>query len=77
MEATIAADGTFVLHNVAGGHYTVAVIRRLQSSSYNPVPVASATMGARDVLKDGLDPPWKADEVLKIKVACSGQGVRQ
>jgi hypothetical protein len=71
----VAADGAFVLPNIHAGRYQV-VVSRVEARS-DVFPVASATKGTRDVLKDGLESPWPDDDSLKIKVSCSNPGVRQ
>ena len=73
--APIAADGTFEVQNVPVGRYDISLSSVEQP--YNRIPLASATKGARDVLKNGLESPWRDDDILKITVACSGQGVRK
>jgi hypothetical protein len=73
--APIAADHTFELQNVPTGRYDLWVTGADQP--YERIPLAAATKGSRDVLKDGLESPWKDDDVLKITVACPGQEVRQ
>jgi hypothetical protein len=70
--APIAADRTFEVPNVSTGRYDIRVTSVEQPN--NQLPLSSATKGARDVLKDGLESPWKDDGILKITVACSGQG---
>jgi hypothetical protein len=76
IQAPIGGDRTFVLHDVPAGRYTILVTGSAQPWS-SPIPVASAMQGTRDVLKDGLEAPWKDDNLVKIKVACSSQAVRQ
>ena len=73
--APIAADGTFEVQNVPVGRYDISVTSAEQP--YNRIPLASATKGARDVLKNGLESPWRDDDILKITVACSGQAARK
>jgi hypothetical protein len=74
-QAPIAADRTFEVPNVPTGRYDIRVTSVEQP--YNRIPLASAAKGTRDVLKNGLESPWKDDDILKITVACSGQGVRK
>ena len=70
----VAADHTFVLPNIPAGRFHVVVSR--MEARYDVFPVASATKGSRDVLKEGLESPWPDDESLKIKVSCGNPGVR-
>lgn len=73
--APLAADRTFQVPNVSTGRYDISVTSAEQP--YNRIPLASAAKGARDVLKDGLESPWKDDGVLKITVSCASQAVRK
>ncbi|HUB79824.1 MAG TPA: carboxypeptidase-like regulatory domain-containing protein [Bryobacteraceae bacterium] len=67
VESPIAADGTFTIENVPADRFAIQLSPGL--------PLISATKGARDVLKDGLEAPWHDDEALKIKASCPNRGV--
>ena len=75
LQAPIAADGTFVLQNISAGRYKLSVTNRGQP--YQQIPIASAMKGTRDVLKDGVESPWPDDDIVKIKISCTSQGVRK
>jgi hypothetical protein len=71
-EATSGADGKFVLRRLSTGSYTLMISQ--ESSRGMPVPVLSIQQGDRDVLKDGLESPFTADEPLLVSVGCRNPG---
>jgi hypothetical protein len=75
VEAAVGAGHTFNLQNVPAGRYTVTVSGG--GARPSPIRISSATKGTRDALKEGLEAPWKDDDILKITVACNNQGGRQ
>jgi hypothetical protein len=76
VEGPIASDGTFELTKVPAGRYNKVMVSRTENP-LGPMSVVSAIKGSRDVVKEGLESPWQEDQILKIRVACSDQGVRQ
>jgi hypothetical protein len=63
-------DGSFTLSGLVPARHTVTVTA---PSGYS----ATATMGSRDVLKDGLYYPAAEGETLNIAVGCTGIGSAQ
>ena len=64
------SDGAFTLRGLVPARHTVTVTVQ---SGY----AATATIGSRDVLKDGLYYPAAEGETLNIAVACTGNGSAQ
>ncbi|HXN46518.1 MAG TPA: carboxypeptidase-like regulatory domain-containing protein [Bryobacteraceae bacterium] len=68
------SDGKFVLSGFAPGHISLNISAIPgTSSAANPL---SATLGDRDVLRDGFDYPFAADAVLRIVMGCANGGPR-
>ncbi len=68
-EVVTGGDGKFVLDGFAPTRYRLEI--STVPSAGGIAAVASATMGSRDVLKDGFDYPFDGDAVLRIVMRCA------
>jgi len=71
-EAVSGSDGAFVLKSSVPGRLTLTA--RGEAISDRRLALMSAKLSDRDVLDEGFDYPFAGDAMLRIVMACPGNG---